>query len=165
MCLFNISKQTWSPDSPVIPQSHPVTESSWLAYPTRYPNISSPGSWSGLPFCRLPFPLRGSSLCNSAILVTQPSFAFCILGFCTRFPSLWKLPDVFALPPPTYALPFIYNKLSPPPYLGTVMSFPFHLFIYLFIYLYFHFHLAPTLIRKIKDTLCKSANACDQVLC
>lgn len=40
---------------------------------------------------------------------------------------LWALPEVSAS---GSALPHIYNKLSPPLYLGTVMSFPFYFIIF-----------------------------------
>jgi hypothetical protein len=54
-CLFNISKWTWPPGFPSIPQSLPIT-GYWLTYPAPYPKHLSPGrGWAALPPASLPY--------------------------------------------------------------------------------------------------------------
>lgn len=75
----------------------------------------------------LPFPL----------LPTWPSSAWSC--------PLWTLPDT---PACDYALPYICNKFSPPPYLGKVMSFLLFLF-FSFLQLLFHFHIQKATNRSL----------------
>lgn len=114
------------PELQVLPASlSPYLYQGIAGIPTLYPELSRP--W---PSCPSP---SGPCLCNSCILVTHPlwytlcTFGSWLLYFLSLSPcgsgswQLWGLPNVSA---PGYALPHLFNKLSPSPYLE-VMSFPF----------------------------------------
>lgn len=112
---------------PLVPSCYRV----WRACPALYPGFSSLGAG-------LPFP-RGFSQ-NQAVLVFFP---FCTFGLLVL--HLFPLSSLFSPLSPTYpaqsapvhsglsqmllllpvlSLPFIYNMVSPGPYLGAAMSFP-----------------------------------------
>lgn len=76
-----------------------------------HPKLSSPGSQIA------------ASLFDSTIFVTHSLYVQ-VSWFFFPFPflQLWTLPDVLVS---GYVLPNIYNKLSPPPYLRAILSFPF----------------------------------------
>lgn len=121
----------------------------WLAYPALYTELSRP---------RLGCPSPAALLIQSRHFGYKALSDFCPLDcynwfsffpspFSSPFPiwsslvwsyPLWTLPDI---PASGYALPRIYNKLSPPLHLGTVMSFPFLFFFFCFpslLFLFFH---------------------------
>ena len=64
-----------------------------------------------------------------AVLSSPLSLPFLLSPHGSGSWLLWTLPDV---PASGYTLPHIYNKLSPPPYLGAVMSFLSFLFLFSF---------------------------------
>jgi hypothetical protein len=127
----------WPPGSASILQSLPVdTGYSWHIPPPSILNSLAQGL-PALPLEVLPY-ITQTFWLPSLLDLWPPSC-------CTWFPCLplllsphdpavwscllWNLPDVSAS---GYALPHIYNKLVPPPFLGAVMSFPFLSFWFLF---------------------------------
>lgn len=137
-CLFNISNQTWPQ---VLPTSLGVTWYGWhnlvptLNFSSQEAGLSFPiqsrqfGYWAlfvyTLPLLPcLPHPLSSSLALPSVLFPLFSPLSSCDwLGSC----SLWTPPDV---PAAGYALPFVYNKSSPP-YLGAdISSFFFISFIW-----------------------------------
>lgn len=93
-----------------------------LGCPSLYPAI-----WVICPLllCLLSWP-RVPLLVSS--IFCSPSLSLLTWSGSVWRSSLWTAPGISA---PGYALTFSYKKLSPPPYLGEVMSFPF-LFLFCF---------------------------------
>ena len=85
--------------------------------PNTLPYIIQP-FWSTGPFV-LAFTLLVSLLVSVSSPFSPSSPPMALLGI------IWTLLDV---PASAHTLPFIYSRLSPPPYLGTVMFFLFCLF-------------------------------------
>lgn len=110
--------------------------SSWLAYPDSYPKLLQPRDWAGLSF---------PQLCSASLYIVQPFSLRWLFWPFGLLPS-WSLGSQDPSPlsshgpaqsvghvhsglihmsvsPTLCALPRIYNKLPPPPYLGAVASF------------------------------------------
>lgn len=123
-CLFNIAKWTWRPGFSCIPQFLPACYRALLVgTPHPLPLILPLTQGLGCPSSSCP------SLYNPAILVTFSSLGS--PGQCTQFPSpiislLTWLRAMSTLVSSGCScismLPFIYNKLSPSPYLAAVVS-------------------------------------------
>lgn len=115
--LFNISKQTCPPGSPSILQFLHTTEYGWQTPST----LNSPAQRLGCPH------LEGSSLNNADVFGSLPLLYLCPLGLCTRGPGPAQSGLVHSrlsqMSDTAFALPHIYHKLSPPPYLGAATPF------------------------------------------
>lgn len=72
-CLFNITKWTWLPGSPRIPQSSPVTGSFWLTLPASYPKLLQPRAWATLLPDALPYIIQPFWVPFSSTLYTPDS--------------------------------------------------------------------------------------------
>lgn len=127
--LFNTSKWTWPPGFLRVPQCQPVlVEYGWHFRPS---TLNSPAQG---PTC----PSHSFFHIKSRHLATCPFSDLWPLGCWTWIPSLpscplshmveagsgplWTLP---VIPASDCALPYIYRKLSPPPFLEAVTAFPF----------------------------------------
>jgi hypothetical protein len=126
-CLFNISKQTWPPDSHSFPQLLLVNGSFCLSYPT--PTLNSPVLGTKLLFpikYNFDYPIL---FCTSWLLdlvsLSQSNFSSSFSSNGSGSGPLWTLPDV---PASGSVFLFIYNKLYLPQNLGPNMSFTFYIF-------------------------------------
>ena len=116
-CLFNISKQTWTPDFPWIPHSLTVTGLFWLAYPVPYPEPSSP-CWAALTYMIQPFWLPAIFVPLGLLAPAPGSSAlpFPFPSLSSRGSGLFPLWTVQDVPGSGYALPHVYNKVFPLPF-------------------------------------------------
>lgn len=116
-CLFNISEWTRPPGSPSIPLFLLVKECDWHTPPS---TLNSAVQGLGPPSCvPLTSWLLYLVLFSSFLSSSRHMFRDKTTLDSLRYVSIWL------------CLPYIYNKLSLPPYLGAIMSFPF-LFMYFF---------------------------------
>ena len=123
--LINVSKQTVATMF-CLHLSVPTCYVIWLAYPCPYPKLSSPVGWAVLPYIIWPYWLPALSL------YLWVSWLLHLIFF--HFPlsphGTAQTGHVHSGP----TLPFIYNKPSPPPYLGAVI-------FALVSFYFFYFHL------------------------
>lgn len=119
---------------PATPQPLPVIGSSWLAYPTRYPELLQPSRGLCCSSLYNPTILDTIILCTFGIfwLTWLPSVPSSATPHLPRWQiSVWLYPlrgSCLCLCSPTY-------ELSPPQYLGAVM-FPYLFLLFLFVSIY-----------------------------
>lgn len=103
ICLITDQSGLWPPGSPSTPWFLPVTGSSWLTYPTPYPELSSPRARSPIP--QLLWPLYNSAILAAPLSqpVSQPSPPILVgsssLALPPLFPHLAQIIVMFTLSP------------------------------------------------------------------